>query len=395
MNNKWKKISIGLLILLIAYVWYNNNTQKKLSKETTKKIKKVPVAVRYAGIKEFQDDIKVQGNVSAKNFVHVSPKLDGVLENIFLDEGDKVVKGKTDLFQTEKLKYQKIFEIKKQDQELARCNLNVSEANLERVGADFKKAEIDYNRFKRLYEKKAITKDQMEIQESRFLQVGAALKQAEALLKLSKEQEKQAKASFEMAEKDLTDTLIKAPIDGVITKKYAETGEMGKFSKTVLRIDDLKVVEVKAFVPSEFYFKVLPQKTEVNIFYNGEKIKNAVIEYKSPVVNETLRTFEIKFSLENNDNSFVPGMLLDLELVFEKRTSIGVPFSSILQKRNGQVVYVAENGISKLKQVQTGLRTNGWIEIKSKNIKEKELIITEGQFILKDGLAIKIRKGAS
>lgn len=395
LNYKWKYISILLLILFVIFVVYHKQTQKIIIKETHEELKKVPVAVQYAQKKEFQDIIKIMGNVNAKHFVHVSPKQDGVIENIFVDEGDFVIKDKTELFQTEKFKYEKSYEIRKQDLELAKCGLNVSEANLERVKADYNKAEIDYNRFKRLFDKKAVTKNQIELQESRFLQASAALKQSEALLKLSKEQEKQALATFEMAKRELTDTLIKAPISGVVTKKLSEAGENRKTGETVLRIDDLKTVEISAFVPGEFYLKIVPGKTEINIFNNDEKIKTGFLSYKSPIINERLRNFEIKFECENSENTFVPGMLLDLKLVFEKKISVGVPFKSILQKKTGKILYTAENGVSKLKKVKTGLRTNGWIEIIDQSIKENECIITEGQFILKPGLPVQIKEGAN
>ena len=58
-----------------------------------------------------------------------------------------------------------------------------------------------------------------------------------------------------MAQKDLRDALVYAPISGVVSKRYKEPGEMGGAGQPVIRLEDPAVVEAVALLPA----RLLPQ----------------------------------------------------------------------------------------------------------------------------------------
>jgi multidrug efflux pump subunit AcrA (membrane-fusion protein) len=84
-----------------------------------------------------------------------------------------------------------------------------------------------------------------------------------------------------------------------------------------------------------------------------------------------------------------------IRVVMERRKAIGVPSQSIIRKAEGNILFLAEEGKTKMVQVEKGLETDGWVEIKSDKIKEGQFIVTMGQDRLKDGESISITKEAT
>ena len=76
------------------------------------------------------------------------------------------------------------------------------------------------------------------------------LEVAQALIDLANAQLEQARLALTIAEKDLADSLVFAPINGWISERFCEPGEMAAPGTPVLRIEDLSVLEVSVFLQS-------------------------------------------------------------------------------------------------------------------------------------------------
>lgn len=268
LSNKQKYIAGLSAIIFILIV----GTLLKSCKDTPDKSlvgRRIPVILTPATLQIFEQRVVVQGNVQAKEFAMVSPRISGVIEAIFVDEGDSVIANETKLFQTDALKLKKTVEIEKHELAVAQCERREKVANLEKTEADLHKTELDYNRFKRLFEKQAVTADAFEQQESRYKQILAFRKYAQAQVELSAEKEHQADAALAISEKDLADTIVYAPISGKISRRLREPGEMGQPGQPVVRIDDISVVEVSAYLPAQYYSKIIPDQTGMNIEVSG------------------------------------------------------------------------------------------------------------------------------
>ena len=72
--------------------------------------------------------------------------------------------------------------------------------------------------------------------------------------------EQQAKINLQIAEKDLRDALVYAPISGRVSMKLSEPGEMGQPGKPIVRIEDASLIDVSAFLPAQYYHQVIPGK---------------------------------------------------------------------------------------------------------------------------------------
>lgn len=358
----------------------------------TEQTRQVPVVTVPVATREFAERLVIQGNVQAKNFLYVPAQVGGTLEAIFVDEGDSVVKDETKLFQVDSMKIGKAVEIRKQDLALVQTGRREKEAMLDRVKADFEKAEIDYKRFERLLAQKAVTQDAFENQTSRYKQTQAALRQAETLLDIANEQEAQAQAALAIAERDLKDSVIYAPLTGRITIRMNEVGDMAEAGKPVVAIEDLTKVEISGFVPAQYFNRIHMGETAMHISCYGVDAGDQVITYKSPTINAKLRTFEIKTVIENPPDGVVPGAMAEMTVSLDKRQSSGIPAKAIQRRNDKNVIFTIEGDKACMIEVKTGLETDGWIELLENALPDGAPVVTMGQFLLNDGTNVTIQK---
>lgn len=349
------------------------------------------VLVTPAAQRAFERRVSVSGNVLAKHTAIVSARSEGIIEAVFVDEGDDVKAGETKLFQVDREVLSQAAGAAAKATAVAECAVREKEAALEQVRADYEKARIDYDRYKRLFEDdRAVTKNAFEVQESRYLQLAAALKHATVLVELSRRQHEQAIHSQAIADRNLADALVTAPIDGVVSQRFMEPGERAKPGSPIVRIEDLSVVEISASLPDEFYGAVHPGATPVRAAVGSSTLNSLTVSYKSPTVTPDLRTFQVKCLLKDPPAGVVPGRIARVDAILEARNGVGVPSHAVIRRAGKAVVFVEEKGTARMVAIETGLVTDGWVEVTSESIKPGERIITLGQESLNNGNPVKV-----
>lgn len=392
------KLLVGAALVAFAttggYLIHQQQAQAKETNASTPatEAKRVSVVVAAAIVRDFERAILVQGNVQTKEFAMVSPRIGGTLEAIYVDEGDAVVAGQTKLFQTDAVSLERNLQIKEQATIVAQCASREAAASLDKVTVDLHKAELDYNRFKRLYDQNAVTADAFEQQQSRYQQLQAARKLGEAQVELNVAKQTQSKAELEIARKELDDATIYAPISGKISQRLREPGEMGSPGQPVLRIDDTSLVEIAAFLPAQHYGQVVSGQTPMEVQVSGIDLGRQIITYKSPTIHPKLRTFEVKCLLKDPPAGIAPGAMAQITVVFEMRRGLGVPSSSLQNRAGGTVVFVIQNGVARQEAVTTGIEADGWTEILQGQVKENDPVVTLGQNMLNQGAAVQVQQ---
>lgn len=349
------------------------------------------LAVRAVGVapRDFERRLTVQGTLEAKNYATVASRADGNLDAIWVDEGDAVVAGETALFQVDAANRENALTIAQQDLAVAKAALAVAQASAAKTEAESRKATLDFERYERLHQDGKVSLNEFEAAQVGNAQAQAGIAVAQAQVDLAERQVKQAEASLAIAEKNLADTKIVAPISGVVSSRTAEPGEQMSVGKVVLRIDDLAAVEAAAYLPAQYYPEVAPGQTTFRLGIGGRAAGAHAVTYRSPTIDPTLRTFEIKGLLEQPGDAVVPGQMADLTLVFGTRQGLGVPSAAVLVRSGQTVVFVAQNGQALARPVETGLQNDGWTEILS-GLEAGETVVTEGQTQLHDGMAVEV-----
>ena len=251
---------------------------------------------------------------------------------------------------------------------------------------------MDYNRYVRLFDKEAVTPDAFERQESIYKQAKAMLEHAQALVDLAAEQEKQAEVALAMSDKDLADAVVVAPISGKISERLQEPGEMGEPGQPVVRIENTAIIEVSAYLPAQYYSEIVPGQTRMNVEVSGIDVGQQTVSYRSPTIDNRLRTFEVKCVLKSTPEGVVPGAMAEIVIILESRKGLGVPSEAIVERGGRSVVFVVKDGVSHQAPVKPGLETSGWTEIIDSDLNEEASVVTMGQQMIDEGIRVSVQE---
>lgn len=382
----------GLCALAAGGFVASKHGQANEERDVSEPIVRVPVVVTSAKPMDFESGAVVSGNVLPKNCALVSARMPGPLDAIFVDEGDVVKAGKTQLFQTDSVKLTKAVAVARQGLTVAECTVREKQASLEQTMAQIEQAKADLSRYQELAKRNAVSTQMVEQQDSQVKQVQAMAKHQEALIALANAQLEQAKLSLKMAEKDLADSLVLAPISGRVCERMKEPGEMAAAGTPVLKIEDLSILEISVHIPEALYARVEPNVTAMRVNVSAIDLGSLVVTYKSPTVHPKLRTFEVKGIVESPPPGVVPGCLAEVSIVVDTRSGLGIP-SSAIQKRGGKnVVFILENEMAKMVAVKTGRESEGWTEVTAAELNTGTPVITMGQTLVDDGTAVTLVK---
>ncbi len=385
---KTDRTALPLLAAALAAAALAAGCGKKES-AAAESVRSLAVRTLPAESRTFERRLTVQGTLEAKNYANVASRADGNLDEIWIDEGDPVVAGETALFQIDAANRENSLAIARQVLAVANASLEVAKASAGKTEAEARKATLDFQRYERLRQEDKVSPNEFEAAEVAHAQARAGIAVANAQVDLAERQVRQAEAALAIAEKNLADAKIVAPISGVVSSRSAEPGEQMSVGRVVLRIDDLSVVEAAAYLPAQYYPDVAPGKTTFRLGINGREAGAHAVTYRSPTIDPTLRTFEIKGKVEAAGGLAIPGQMADLTLVFETRQGLGVPAAAVLVRKDKPAVFVVQDGKAIAKEVRTGLQNDGWTEILS-GLGAGEMVVTEGQTQLRDGMPVEV-----
>ena len=390
MNNNLLKFMTLAGVLPLFLVTQGCTVPETVAAQSTDLERRFPVAVTAAQERNFEERIVVQGTLLAKTYAMVAPRVDGILTDMFVEDGQRVEADKTALFQIDKEVLEQAYEISLQDKAVAECARIDGAAQVAAAQAQYDKMKLDYERFTRLKEEKAITQDAMEQVDAGYKVAEAQLKRAKTAVKLYEEQEKKAVAALAISQKRLDDSLVYSPIDGFISYRGKKEGEFAGAGVPIIRVADTSVLEVSAFLPGEYYPRVKSGESRLRVTVSGIDLGELNVSYKSPEIQDQLRTFEVKCLVEAPPEGVVPGAMAQIEAVLDMHTSLGVPQEIIQVRENKSTVFVLDDGKAKAVEVRPGLSTDGWTEVVDSALAPGDKVIVKGYNLVNDGTSVDV-----
>jgi RND family efflux transporter MFP subunit len=324
--------------------------EKEIGKLDTVKreIPPVPVKVAPLTLSTMNHYLEIQGSVESNRNVQVSPKMSGIITQIYVSEGQYVNAGKV----------------------LAQIDDAVLKASRAELETQTSLAKTIYEKQKRLWDQEIGT----EIQ---FLQ---------------------AKNSYEALEKriasldeQLSMSKIKAPISGTVDDVMPKVGEMAMPGMPAFRVTSPSDLSLVANV-SESYAPFVKRGDAVNIYFPAiDKTFKARVTTVAQSIDPTSRTFEVKAKLPANKQIKI-NMYGKMAINDRNLKDIIVAPVDVLQKgATGNYVYIAEeqNGkwLARRRSVDTGLSYENKAEITA-GLKAGDRLITDGFKEVSDGQVV-------
>ena len=183
--------------------------------------------------------------------------------------------------------------------------------------------------------------------------------------------------------------VIIAPFKGVLGKRDIAQGVLGTES-FILTLDDTSSIILNIKVP-EIYLKILKPGLVAEVRSDAfDKIFYGKIDSVSSRVDPSTRSVLASITVDNKNLELVPGMLLDIQIIYNETQEIGVPENSLLIQGDTAFAYkvLEDNTIEKI-EVKIGKRNYGKVSILD-GLSVGDKIVKEGISKVRDKIKIKI-----
>lgn len=327
----------------------------------------------------------VSGNIVPVETVKVSFKINGVVEEIYIKEGQSVKKGDP------------IAKIKSDDYNLAvkaskaaydSASMSISKDipnKIEQAKAQLDLTQVNYERVKALYEEGAVSKAQLDEITAKLTVDKSTLSQAQDAVDIASTQLGQAKAGYDLALNNLKETTIYSPVDGIVLKKLSSSGEVQGAGYPVAIIGSKNQMWAEFPVTDEEIGKFKQGQKQAVYIYGLEKTQVGEISEVGALADEKTRLFTVKVKLDNSKGDLKAGMVAKALLNKSKSDRIMIPFLSVVHLSDGEVVYLYDEKTSRVREqkIKTGDLIDDRVEV-LEGISVEDKLVIEGQYQVRD-----------
>jgi len=360
-----------IAVILVFLTFWFGYTRKPA--EVNAEQKAVPVEVQKVSTDSIKNTIELTGWVEANTVVDVKSKVSGRLESLqaILSSGNSVP-------------VEEGLTVKK-GQQLAVIDHDVYLAQVSSAEAAVKAAEVELADADR--EKKRILA---------LYQGGSATEQSKdktiTAVELAAARLNSAKAALELAKINLRESSIISPIDGTVTKKHIDQGNLVNPGDCIATLADMKTVKLIVSVAEKYAPEIAsatPAEIRVDAF--PEKVFTANVYSIYPALDQQTHTMQVEIRLSNEQLLLKPGMFARVTLITRRKdNAVVIPRDVILGgKIDKPYVYVLGDGVAHKRIVEIGIIEGPNCEI-TDGLEPGEVLVVNGMNFLTDGIAVEV-----
>lgn len=278
--------------------------------------RKVPVRYKTATVERgsIVSVVNATGTINPVTMVQVGSQVTGMVQSLHADF-NSVVKKDQIIAQIDPFPYRA-----RRDQ--AAANLANAKAAVLKAKADLAQRKRELDRVQALIAQQFVSQNDVDVAVTAYEGAVAQLAVAEAAVK-------QAQAALEAAELDLTYTVIRSPIDGIVVSRLVEVGQrvnaMTSIPVMFMIAQDLTKMQVDANV-SEADIGGVTEGKEATFTvdaYPGERFQGRIRQVRSaPISVQNVVTYDVVVGVDNTDLRLKPGMTANVSIVVARKDQV-------------------------------------------------------------------------
>lgn len=334
-----------ICIIALAALALASCAQKKNNQEAADKAAqpvRQAVKVLPAALQNVRQDGSYSATIQANAINNIAPQSGGRIQKINVEVGDFVSAG----------------------QILAEMDrVQLDQAQLRLVNA-----ETELGRLKQLYEQGGLAQSDYEAAELNY---------------------KVSKSSYDNL---LENTILRSPINGVVTARNYDRGDMYGMASPIFTVQQIVPVKILVGISEADYTKVRKgDRITLSVDALPGKTFSGSVRRIYPTVDPMTHTVNIEVLVPNQNRELRPGMYAKVNVNFGSSRNIVVPDAAVvrLQGSGQRNVFVVENGVAVQKAVSLGRHFDGQYEILS-GIEVGEMVVVKGGSSLSNGANVEV-----
>lgn len=334
---------------LILSLWSCSGSESKgQAQQQDSKDRTIKVSVLEVQPGPMRDVLVLPGETQAWEDVRVAADMDGIVEWIGPKEGQEVRKGAL----------------------LARIDVSARKAALDRAEASFRLAEELFRRRESLYDRRIISKEELD---------RAATERA-----LAESNLRQARVEYERG-------FLKAPVSGVVNRLYVDAGEYVARGAPFMDIVNVDRIKIQLNVPEmDVRFLRTAQQAMVTVDALGGKQLLGKVDFVAYKADPATRTFQVQVVVDNPNREIRPGMIARVALL--RRTvedALSVPLFAVLNKGGERVLFVEKDGVVAARIVSVGILEGERVQI-TQGLEPGDRVIVAGHTDVEEGMRVQV-----
>ena len=302
---------------------------------------------------EFKHFVEFQGNVKSDNLITIYPEYSGILNRIYVKNGDKVRKG----------------------QKIAQIDDGGLKEQLSQLEITLELSKTTYERQERLWSQ----------------EIGSEIQylNSKALFEAQKK-------GVEQLKKQLSKTTVRAPFSGTIDNIFAKEGEVVyPGSSNLMLLLNLKEMYIECNVPENYINSIVKGKEALIELPFNKELLNSYVRQSGNFINSNNRTFKIEIEIPENNFNIKPNLNTKIKVNdYSNLNAILVDENVIgIDSNNDKYVYKIDkknDEVYVIKMiVKTGKNSGKFVEIVS-GLNENDEIVSEGIRKLTDKTKVRI-----
>ncbi len=365
--SRWKRVKRGLSILavvlgiaailagLAAHFVLGRNRGDDAATERTRA--PVPVTIALVEAMTLEETVFGVGTLEASAEVEISPEIAGRIRAIRFEEGAFVEEDDV------------LFEL---DDERLRHQRTARQAALRAAEARAANAQRIFDRRQQLRDRAVFTEE--------------AIEEAEADLEMAVAERERLEAELSLIERELEDMRILAPFSGVLSHREVDRGAHVTVGRMLAKLYQIDPLEMNFWLPERHLARVRPgQRVGVTVAAYPDRAFEGAVEFVGPAIDPSTRQFLVKALTPNEKHELKPGLFATASVTVGRREDRPViPDVALVATRRGYMVFVVEDGVAASREVSTGLRHEGLVEILD-GLTVGEQVVREGHLRLSPG----------
>lgn len=310
------------------------------------------VTVIAAKNKNFKHFIEVYGNVKAEKNIEIRPEMGGTVTQIYVKEGQQVLKGQT----------------------LVQLDASSINTSIDELKTRLELAKTAFERQERLWNQ----------------QIGSEMQYLQA-----KNQKESLEKSLKTLQVQAQKMKITAPFDGVVDYIFPKVGELTSPQYPIIRLVNLHSLYLEADVTESHLVNVKKGTPVQIVFPSINKELDAKITSVGNFINPENRSFKIRVDLPRIEKTVKPNLFTNININDFEQTGVVLPLQVVQKDKEGNhYVYIAvteNNQTTVVKKTITVLSTYNNEVLIGDELQEGEMVIDKGSRTVNEGNTVSIK----